>query len=585
VPQIARLEESLVDQIAAGEVVERPASVVKELVENALDAGARRVDVTLEGGGTTRLSVTDDGCGMTPDDALLAMERHATSKIRSFADLSAIGTLGFRGEALPSIASVSRLTLATSPDDSGLGTEVIAERGAPPSARPVRSPRGTRVVVQDLFGNVPARRKFLKGAEAEVRAALRSLTALALARPEVSFTFESGGRRLLDLPQVPDARARFQELLGGALREAALPLDASLSGMRLSGAVTPPSVTYASRASQWLFVNGRPVKDATAAHAAALAAREELTDGRHPGFVLFLECSGEACDVNVHPQKFEVRFKEPATVHALVHRTLGAALRTGKGAVPLRGSSLVARPAPPFAAPAGAARVSAVAEALAVYGELVGDAAETAVARAYPAPVPSPSPAGPLALLGQYRDSFLVAEGAEGLVLVDQHAAHERVRLERIEAHLAEGRAESQRFLLPVSFQATADEAALLSRASELLAGAGFVVSELSGGTFHVSAAPPECPAGAVVPFLRDLLATLAETPDGAPAPRLRDALAASLACRGAITVHTRLAPAEAARLLADLARCRDPFTCAHGRPTMLTFGHPELVRRFGRSR
>ncbi len=582
--RISRLSDSLVDQIAAGEVVERPASVVKELVENALDAGARRVDVILDGGGISRVAVADDGCGMEPEDALLALERHATSKIRTLADLSAIGTLGFRGEALPSIASVSSFCLLTSPDESGLGTEVTAARGERATARPARSPRGTRVVVEDLFGNVPARRKFLKGAEAELRAALRAVTALALARPEVSFTVSSGDRRLLDFPPAADEGARFAELLGPSLRDAPLPVAFSLGGLGLRGAVTPPSVTFASRVNQWLFVNGRAVKDATASHAAALAARETLPKDRHAGFVLFLTSSGEACDINVHPQKLEVRFREPAAVHALVHRALAAALRGGKSAVPLRGSSLLVRPAPAFSAAPFAPSASAVSEALATYGAPRMEGAAPSVA-AYAASPQAASPAGSLALLGQYRESFLVAEGGGGLVLVDQHAAHERVRYERIRARLLDGGAESQRLLVPVRFEARPDEAELLSRASELLTAAGFLVSELSGGVFLVSAAPPDTPAGAVEPFLRDLLASLAEAPDGAPSPRIADALAASLACRGAITVNTRLAPPEAARLLADLARCEDPFSCAHGRPTFLTFEHGELVRRFGRSR
>jgi DNA mismatch repair protein MutL len=584
VARISRLSESLVDQIAAGEVVERPASVVKELVENALDAGARRVDVTLEGGGISRVTVTDDGCGMEPEDALLALERHATSKIHTLADLSAIGTLGFRGEALPSIASVSSFSLVTSPDESGLGTEVTAVRGERATARPARSPRGTRIVVEDLFGNVPARRKFLKGAEAELRAALRTVTALALARPDVSFTLSSGAHRLLDFPPAADESARFAELLGPSLRDAPLPVALSLGGMGVRGAVTPPSVTFASRVHQWFFVNGRAVKDATAAHAAALAAREVLPKDRHAGFVLFLSSGGEACDVNVHPQKLEVRFREPAAVHALVHRALAAALRGGKSAVPMRGSSLLARPAPSFAAASAAPRAFSISEALATYGALRTEEAAPSVA-AYVKSPPAASPVGSLALLGQYRESFLVAEGEGGLVLVDQHAAHERVRYERIRARLLDGGAESQRLLVPVRFEARPDEAALLSRASDLLAAAGFLVSELSGGAFLVSAAPPDTPAVAVEPFLRDLLASLAEAPDGAASPKLADALAASLACRGAVTVNTRLGPAEAARLLADLARCEDPFSCAHGRPTLLTFPHPELVRRFGRSR
>ncbi len=333
------LPSALVDQIAAGEVVERPASAVKELVENALDAGAGRIAVDVEGGGVTRISVLDDGSGMGPEDAALALERHATSKIRSFDDLTRVATMGFRGEALPSIASVSRLVLTTSPDGSGLGTEVVAHRGAPPVVRPARHPKGTRVVVEDLFGAVPARRKFLKSAEGELRAVVRTLTTLALANPSVAFALRAGPRLLLDLPASPDAAARFREILGDALPVFPLPVAFAHGGMSLAGAVTPPAVTFASRANQWFFVNGRAVKDATVAHAVSLAAREVLRNDRQPRFALFLACDPGACDVNVHPQKLEVRFREPNTVHALVHRGLVSALTGGKGAVAVGGAA------------------------------------------------------------------------------------------------------------------------------------------------------------------------------------------------------------------------------------------------------
>jgi len=586
VPKIHVLPDALVNQIAAGEVVERPASVVKELVENALDAGASRVTVDVENGGVARIEVADDGSGMTPDDALLALTRHATSKIATAEDLVRIGTLGFRGEALPSIASVSRLSLVTSPDGSGLGTEVTAEGGAPPVARPSRQTKGTRVVVENLFANVPARRKFLKSTDAEVRAVVRSVTALALARPDVAFALRSGSRILLELAATPDARTRFRDILGSAFEGALVPVSYVHRGMTLSGAVTPPETTFPSRTYQWLFVNGRAVKDATASHAAQLAAREALRNDRHSAFALFIACAPDACDVNVHPQKLEVRFRDPSAVHTLVHRGLLAALGGAKGATAVEGEAFVSPPAwalrrvEPFGRSS-----STMAETVEAWGAALVPPASTGVARsAYPAPESADSPLGPLRLLGQYRDSFLVAEGSTGLVLIDQHVAHERVRYERILERLEGSAPASQAFLLPVTFEATAEEAALLPRAEPLLQEAGFVVSERSGGRVVVSAAPADTPASAVVPFLRDLLARLSEIPDGGEgAARGRQALAASLACRGAVTVNSRLAPAEAAKLLSDLARCRDPWTCPHGRPILLAFDHLELEKRFGR--
>ena len=591
------LSESLVDQIAAGEVVERPASAVKELVENALDAGARRISVDVESGGVARLEVVDDGSGMSPEDARLALERHATSKIRTFQDLTSIGTMGFRGEALPSIASVSRLVLTTSPDESGLGTEVVAERGAPPRVSPARHPKGTRVVVEDLFGNVPARRKFLKSAEAELRAVVKAVTALALSRPDVAFTLRAGPRLLLDLPAVDGVAARFREVLGLAAPAPPIDVDFAFSGMTLTGAVTRPDTTFPSRAHQWFFVNGRAIRDATVAHAIALATREVLRLDRHAGFALFLTCAPDLCDVNVHPQKLEVRFRDPASVHALVHRGLVGALTGGKGAVAVEGEALGdVRGRDFYEWGTAQAGTSALDEGAVRYGAGGGVGAGTLLEAVAPGLSPSSyseeissslssSPLGPIRLLGQYRDSFLVAEGEEGLVLIDQHVAHERVRYERFLARLETSEVSSQSLLTPVTFEATPDEATLLSRADDFFAEAGFAVSELSGRTFLVSATPPEMPVSSVLPALRDTLARLAALPEGsASSPVLRrEVLAASLACRGAITVNHRLAPAEAARLLADLAACRDPWTCPHGRPILLSFSHEELERRFGR--
>ncbi|HQQ77965.1 MAG TPA: DNA mismatch repair endonuclease MutL, partial [Thermoanaerobaculia bacterium] len=530
------LPSALVDQIAAGEVVERPASAVKELVENALDAGARRVTVEVEGGGVARISVLDDGSGMGPEDAALALERHATSKIRSFEDLTRVSTMGFRGEALPSIASVSRLVLTTSPDASGLGTEVVADRGAAPTVRPARHPKGTRVVVEDLFGAVPARRKFLKSAEGELRAVVRALTTLALANPSVAFSLRAGDRLLLDLPAAADAAARFREVLGDALPLPPLPVAFAHGGMSLSGAVTPPDVTFASRGNQWLFVNGRAIKDATASHAAALAAREVLRSDRHTGFALFLACDPAACDVNVHPQKLEVRFREPNVVHALVHRGLVAALTGGKGSVAVEGEAFGGREREERRGDffergreegaagwlgEGAARYGSGASGFGRYGAdtrtLLDAIAPGLSPSSYSEEISfsvSSSPLGTLRLLGQYRDSFLVAESEEGLVLVDQHVAHERVRYERFLAKLEAASPASQALLTPLTFEAKPEEAALLGREDELLASAGFAVSELSGRTFLVTAAPADMRASAVVAALRDFLDRLAALPD-----------------------------------------------------------------------
>ena len=599
------LSDALVDQIAAGEVVERPASAVKELVENALDAGARRIAVDVEGGGIVRLEVTDDGSGMSREDARLALERHATSKIRSFEDLTRIGTMGFRGEALPSIASVSRLALTTSMDASGLGTEVVADRGALPHESPARHPKGTRVVVEDLFGNVPARRKFQKSAEAELRAIVKAVTALALSRPDVAFTLRAGPRLLLDLPAAEGVAARFREVMGLATAARPREVDFAFGGMTLTGAVTPADTTFPSRAHQWFFVNGRAIRDATVFHAVSLATREVLRSDRYLAFALFLTLDPELCDVNVHPQKLEVRFRDSNAVHSLVHRGLVHALTGGKGAVAVEGEAFGSGGGRGDFFERGRGRGTAawLGEGPARYGaDATRDGGDTRTLLDAIAPGPSlssyseenssfpsssfsSSPIGDLRLLGQYHDSFLVAEGPDGLVLIDQHVAHERVRYEKFLSRLESAGTSSQSLLEPVVFEASPDEAALLSGSEALLSDAGFSVSELSGRTFLVSAAPQETPAAAIRPALRDYLARVAALPEGsAPSSALRrEVLAASLACRGAITINHRLAPAEAARLLNDLAACRDPWTCPHGRPIFLSFSHEELEKRFGR--
>ena len=622
--RIAVLPDVLVDQIAAGEVVERPASVVKELVENALDAGARRVDVEIEGGGIARIAVADDGCGMDADDARLALERHATSKVRTAEDLGRIGSLGFRGEALPSIASVSRLVLVTSPDGSGLGTEVVADRGETPVARPARQTKGTRVVVEDLFGNVPARRKYLKSQDAEQRAVVKVLTTLALSRPDVAYTLRAGERELLALPAVVGAPDRFAEVMGRGSLPRVIAVDFAHAGLRLTGAVSPPETTFASRTFQWLFVNGRTARDGSVAHAARLAAEEALLGERHPAWALFVACPPERVDPNVHPQKSEVRFLDPGAVHALVHRGLRAALTEGKAATELPGASLsgphasgrlgeVGADGASGAAAAGDVQArgwpdappaaAALAETLGLWDGAPGTPGGPGIVGSGGVPAPSrgswegsasaaavPSPAGTLRLLGQYRESFLVAEGEGGIVLVDQHVAHERVRFERIRERLEGQGLASQALLAPVSFEASPDEAEALRRADEVLVAAGFSVSELAGRMFVVSAAPADVAPEKVVAVLRDLLGRLLEASGtgagraGDTGARMKDALAASLACRGAITVNRRLAPEEAARLLADLSACLDPWTCPHGRPILLTLAHAEVLKRFGRS-
>ncbi len=597
--RIQVLPPALINQIAAGEVVERPASVVKELMENSLDAGASRITVEVEGGGLERICVADDGCGLLPEDALLALERHATSKIRTFEDLTAVLSLGFRGEALPSIASVSRLTLTTSPDDSGLGTEVSAVNGAPPVSRPMRFPKGTRIVVEELFANVPARRKFMKSPEAELKAIVRAFNTLALSRTGVSFVLFARGRTVGDYSAQSTLSDRLVEIVGAHVLKKPVPIDFAFEGMKVTGVISPPESTFASRTYQWTFLNGRAIKDGTVSHALSLAVKDVMRDERHPAVALFITADPGVCDVNVHPQKLEVRFKQPNTIHSLVHRGVASALGSGKGSVSAGGGAFTLRRVEPFRPPEPRPSRDAMADFVKEtvrsgdvpverfkQAALVVSPAVSLPPIAYREGTETSSPVGRLRLIGQYRDSFLLADGEEGLVLIDQHVAHERVRYERILDQISTSSVPSQQLLLPVSFEATPEEALLLERAEELLSRAGFSVSGLSGRVFLITAAPVDCPAGQIERVLRDFLDKFADLPDGAD-PKLSEkrfeAIAASMACRGAITVNTRIRPEEAARLLADLTLCRDPYTCPHGRPIILTFTHTELEKRFKR--
>jgi len=520
------LPSDLINQIAAGEVIERPASVVKELIENAIDAGAHTIDVLLENGGRKRIEVRDDGSGMSEADALLAIERHATSKIRDFGDLTRVRTLGFRGEALPSIASVSRFTLTSWDGESEHAVEIECDPlTGGRSVRPAARDRGTTVSVRELFENVPARRKFLKSADAEFRSIVTIVTSYALPLPSRAFRIEHNGRVILDLPPVRTARERVLQVLGEDAAGHLAEIDAGIESTRAAGFVTR-ALRYGSRRNQFFFVNGRLVRDRVLTHAASRAAEAFDFDG-HPAIVLFLDVDPESVDVNVHPAKTEVRFRDSGTVHVVVEQGIKRALGGAED-----GSALIAPPPPP---PLSA---SVAVDALA-YTPLFQRAA--IVQPPSPQPVVEPS-LGDLQgrVIGQYRMSYILVDTPSGLRLIDQHVAHERVLYDRYFARAAERAPVTQQLLTPILYEAGAAECAVLESHVDELRAVGVDIERFSGNTFAIAAVPPELVRGDVESLLKKLIdASLEEK--SPHLLRVREKVCASLACQAAIKVHRPL--------------------------------------------
>jgi DNA mismatch repair protein MutL len=583
--RITRLPEDLANQIAAGEVVERPASVVKELVENAIDAKATRVTMTVDYGGKRLIRVEDDGLGMDPDDARLCLERHATSKIRRADDLGAIVTLGFRGEALPSIASVSHFRLRTRARGSDSGTEIRVNAGIVESVVEAGGPEGTMVEVADVFYNLPARRKFLKSDAAEAAQVSRFVTQLALCYPEVGFTLTSSGRKIISVPPVTSLPDRLYQIYGD--RQDLVALDREFGGLRLHGFIAALAEQGPVRGPQHVFVNRRIVKDRTIAHAILDAYSVATNKERSPEVHLFLEVAPDRVDVNVHPTKAEVRFRDQSLVHEMVRRALGEAL--GQGPAPeltLRSSDL--QPGHPQQHGLPGALSGGVFPSRWVQHEGSPRAFDTAVQHGGPLSnlrdePPSGTPVmnrrdepavRPMIALGQFRDTFIIAMDDEGLCIIDQHVAHERVLFERIMERLTSESLESQRLLMPTVMELPpAERAALLSKA-EALARFGFEVEEFGGDSIKVTAMPALLP-----PDECDL-----EGLDRGL--RLEDALkqiAATTACHAAVKAHYPLTLEKMHHILEELRATAYSTVCPHGRPVMLRITRREIEKNFDR--
>lgn len=590
--KIKVLTEEISNRIAAGEVIERPASVVKELVENAIDAGASAILIETEKAGRKLLAVTDNGSGMDQDDAMLCLEPHATSKIKSAADIENIITLGFRGEALPSIASVSRFSLKTRLHDSLEGFGVNVRGGRILDAEPAGCAPGTRVEVRDLFFNVPARRKFLHADATEDRHIQETLYMLSLPYPGIAFELIMDGKKIFSSPAHDDLLPRIKTFFGRSYAEAMLPVAYSEQDIAVSGFVARHGMTRSSRREQRTFFNGRPVEAPAAYRGLRDGFGSLLEKGRFPPCILFIRLDPRSVDINVHPAKREIRLKQDYTVSAVITTAVRTALRQSPAPalsldsrIPLKSllrGAEIAYTVPDTEQP-GLDFAPEPCEA--------GSPALRREPAAPPAPEVSAGPgeaddalhlpgSGAVKILGFIDDTYIIGANADGLLVIDQHAAHERVMFEKLLAGADEGTA-SQQLLLPVTLELSRAEAAYLSRHSETFSKLGFDIGAMSSNTVMLNAVPVSVKQENAGGLLRDLLSELLE--EGRTVNQLDVEALAMASCKAAVKAHDRLSFREARSLFQQLAQCKLPFSCPHGRPTIINLSTRELQRRFGR--
>ena len=571
--RIAILSQTVSDQIAAGEVVERPASVVKELVENAIDAGATSVSVELEDGGRELILVADDGEGMDREDALLAAERHATSKVRTATDLIGVPTYGFRGEALASIAAVSRFELETAKANSDTGVRVEIHGGRREAAIDAPRTRGTTVTVRKLFANTPARRKFLRSARSETRASVEAVTLLALTRLDVAFTLRSDGRKLIDAPRVASAAQRLAALYSRKLVDQLLPVDHHDGYLSVRGFVQRPADARASGRRAHFFVNGRPFRDPFLVRAAEAGYRATIAPGARPSVFLSIELPGDRVDVNVHPSKHEVRFRDKMIVERAVTEAVRRALQPLAAAAMVEQGGVAIGPQGPMGP--GILTHDAIGAGQAVEGQLVsgslfGDEGSRQQAVGEPQE------------LVQVFQTYIVFATHDGLVIVDQHSAHERILYEQAMRELQGTAAAGQRLLLPLTLDLQADELEAVEQHSDLLSCIGFEVEPFGGRSVVVHAVPNPHPRFDARRCLEELIADLAGSRFGGLSNRL-ERFAATYGCRAAVKAGHILERSEMRELLRRLFACELPPHDVHGRPTIVQLPKRELERRFGR--
>jgi DNA mismatch repair protein MutL len=583
------LDPHIVNKIAAGEVIERPASVAKELIENALDAEATKIEIAVEGGGERRLCVADDGSGMTQEDLLLAIQRHTTSKISCEEDLFQIRTLGFRGEALASIVEVSKTVITTKSEDSPEGVRVEIEGGRVLTVKAAGRARGTTVDVRELFFNVPARRKFLKSPKTEFFHIVRTVKRFALAYLTVHFRLEHDGKTVLDLSPTNDLRQTIAQLYTPELARALLDVYATIPGLTVRGLVSPAQLVRPDRSEQFLFVNGRFVRDAQINYAISQAYESALKGEQHPYIFLFIEIDPRAVDVNFHPQKAEVRFAEPVKVQALVKQAITKAFtsahavpRWERPSPPPAGPRLHLDQAPPgpLVLPPSAARRTVQTKS--------GQASQASldVHRAAAGGTAN-GPGEAWRVLGQLHGTYILVQTDSGLEIIDQHVAHERILYERFLAQLREQKVLRQRLLIPVTLEMPPDKAELLAahlRDFEERLGIG--IEHFGGGTFVLRDWPQvlasDWSKSEFVATIERVLAVL-EHESEPTLEELAKTLAARVACEAAVVKNKPLRPEEMTELVRQLKQTQNPYTCPHGRPIVLAYSLEELERKFGR--
>ncbi len=619
--RITVLDDHTANRIAAGEVVERPASVVKELVENSIDAGATMVTVTLDDGGRELIKITDNGCGMTREDAVLSLQRHATSKIRDADDLDAINTLGFRGEALPSIASVSVMEIVTKHESEAHGTRLEVEAGTIHNLESVGAPQGTTISVRRLFFNTPARLKFLKSSQTELGHITEIIGWFAMAYPWIHFRLVHGNREVLASPATNNRFNSVAQVLGKDVAKQLVPIKFETPAMQVEGFISNPSLTRINRRDQAFFVNGRPIKSKTMTHALDQAYRGLLQPGRYAVGVIFLEVVPELVDVNVHPTKAEVKFSSEQEIHSAVYRAANEALMQGAAAPTITGrpdtlvgqwsgksaqpTELTLRPDEPryrqgTLAPPPTMDITAFQEALARRREeaIAETPSDDPFVWNKGAGVPveeSPVPEAEfdslrtvalrgIKIIGQARNTYIIAQCDDGVLLIDQHVAHERVLFDRMLKSAEARDAAVQGLIVPVSISLSARESALVTQRMEQIRKAGFDLEEFGQNTYVLRGAPASLKPGEVEQVLRDMIQELLDLSVTKHLIVRPDQVLITASCKMAVKAGEPLSMEEMERLIDDLLKCENPFVCPHGRPIIVSLSNWELDRKFRRA-
>jgi len=613
--RIRLLSETVASQVAAGEVVERPASVVKELVENSLDAGARKIDIFVRRGGIAFIRVIDDGCGMDRDDALLSLERHATSKIRSASDLEAIATLGFRGEALPSIASVSRFRLASRENQAIAGTEIIVNGGKLDVVRDGGEAPGTQIEVRSIFYNIPARRKFLRSENTESRKIEHQVHLQAIGHPNVAFTFARDDRLIHQLPPAASLADRIRDLYGSELLSRLLPINGSPSpNVRISGLIGQAGLSRQTRDQQLIFVNGRAIESPLITNAVREGYHTALMKGQYAVTFLFLDLDPAGVDVNVHPAKREVRFRDPNSVREAIVRSIQETLASDRAAwqekfrapAPVAASTGASHPPPvdlQLRSQVSGSEVShrelprfAPASLKPVSGDTRRSDEEAATRRETPAPQSStptqlPDRVTPstsaneqtFQILGVLNKLYVLMENADGLVLVDQHAAHERILFEELRRRMEQQGVPAQKLLITQTFELPPRDADWIERNLPTLQKMGIGIESFGPNTFKIDSLPGFLNVTDAAQFIAKVIDDLKSSSDRSSPLRLGEDMIAKTVCRHAVKANDPLRYLEVEKLIRDLLDCDLPYCCPHGRPTMIQISHGELEKRFGR--